>query len=153
MLASGTDPKGRASPITCSERKRIGAARPLTRHGRPLAFGSRHSSTKESYRKEKKKIENLCCGLGWCQDNGNWSNSESKFDFLATRQQLVEIGEEQQKIKIVRTNQQSNLRGSCQSNFSLPRHLPSCGLHKNQRRFNLYKNCKYPEYNPFQPKF
>jgi len=50
---------------------------------------------------------------------------ESKFDFLATRQRLVKIGEGQQKIKIVRTNQQSNLRGSCQSNFSLPQHLPT----------------------------
>jgi len=26
--------------------------------------------------------------LGWRQDNGNWSNQESKFDFLATRQCL-----------------------------------------------------------------
>jgi len=36
----------------------------------------------------------------------------------------VKIGEGQQKIKIVRSNQQSNLRGSCQSNFSLPRAPP-----------------------------
>jgi len=40
------------------------------------------------------------------------SNQESKFDFLATPQQLVKIDEGQQKIKIVRTNRQSNLRGS-----------------------------------------
>jgi len=29
--------------------------------------------------------------LGWRQDNGNRTNQESKFDFLATRQQLVKI--------------------------------------------------------------
>jgi len=29
--------------------------------------------------------------LGWRQDIGNWSNQESKFDFLATRQCLVKI--------------------------------------------------------------
>jgi len=52
--------------------------------------------------------------LGWRQDNGNRSNQESKFDFLATRQRLVKIGERQQKIKIVPSNQQSNLWGSCQ---------------------------------------
>jgi len=34
----------------------------------------------------------------------------------------VKIDEGQQKIKTVRPNQQSNLRGSCQSNFSLCRH-------------------------------
>jgi len=51
--------------------------------------------------------------LGWCQVNGNWSNSKSKFDFLATRQQLVKIGEGQQKIKTVLSNQQS-----------LPQHHP-----------------------------
>jgi len=37
------------------------------------------------------------------------SNQESKFDFLATGQQLGKIDEGQQKIKIVRTNRQSNL--------------------------------------------
>jgi len=63
--------------------------------------------------------------LGWRQDNGNRSNQESKFDFLATRQCLVKIDEGQQKIKIVRTNRQSNLRCSCQSIFSLCRHHPS----------------------------
>jgi len=57
--------------------------------------------------------------VGWCQDNGNRSNQESKFDFLATRKCLGKIGEGQQKIKIVRTNRQSNLRSSCQSIFSL----------------------------------
>jgi len=34
----------------------------------------------------------------------------------------VKIDERQQKIKIVRTNRQSNLRASCQSIFSLCRH-------------------------------
>jgi len=63
--------------------------------------------------------------LGWCQDNGNMSNQESKFDFLATHQRLVKIYEGQQKIKIVRTNRQSNLRVSCQSIFSLCRHHPN----------------------------
>jgi len=29
--------------------------------------------------------------IGWRQDNGNWSNQELKFDFLATRQCLVKI--------------------------------------------------------------
>jgi len=43
-------------------------------------------------------------GVGWCQDNGNRSNEQSKFDFLATHQCLVKIDEGQQKIKIVRTN-------------------------------------------------
>jgi len=38
---------------------------------------------------------------------------------------FVKIGEGQQKIKIVRTNRQSNLRASCQSLFSLSRHHPS----------------------------
>jgi len=66
-----------------------------------------------------------CPTLGWRQDNGNRSNQKSKFDFLATRQCLVKIDEGQQKIKIVRTNRQSNLRGSCQSIFSLCRHHPS----------------------------
>jgi len=42
--------------------------------------------------------------LGWCQDNGNRSNQESKFDFLATHQRLVKIDQGQQKIKIVCTN-------------------------------------------------
>jgi len=62
--------------------------------------------------------------LRWCQDNRNRSNQESKFDFLATRQQLGKIDGGQQKIKIIRTNWQSNLRGSCQSIFSLCRHHP-----------------------------
>jgi len=62
--------------------------------------------------------------VGWRQDNGNWSNQESKFDFLATHQRQVKIYEGQQKIKIVRTNRQSNLRASCQSIFSLCRHHP-----------------------------
>jgi len=63
--------------------------------------------------------------LRWCQDNRNRSNQESKFDFLATRQQLGKIDKGQQKIKIVRSNRQSNLRGSCQSIFSLCWHHPS----------------------------
>jgi len=62
--------------------------------------------------------------LGWCQDNGNRSNQESKFDFLATHQRQLKIEEGQQKIKIVRTNLQSNLGASCQSIFSLCRHHP-----------------------------
>jgi len=63
--------------------------------------------------------------VGWCQDNGNRSNQESKLDFLATRECLVKIDEGYQKIKIVRSNRQSNLRDSCQSLFSLSRHHPS----------------------------
>jgi len=43
---------------------------------------------------------------------------------LATRQYLVKIDEGQQKIKIVRTNRQSNLCGFSQSIFSLCWHLP-----------------------------
>jgi len=46
----------------------------------------------------------ILIGLGWRQDNGNRSNEESKFDFLATRQCPLKIDEGQQKIKIVRTN-------------------------------------------------
>jgi len=71
-------------------------------------------------------ISSSSCSVGWCQDNGNRSNQESKFDFLATRQRLMKIDEGQQKIKIVRTNRQSNLRGSCQSIFSLCWHHPTC---------------------------
>jgi len=52
----------------------------------------------------KKKLHPVDFRLGWRQDNGNGSNQESKFDFLATHQCLVEIDEGQQKIKIVRTN-------------------------------------------------
>jgi len=66
--------------------------------------------------------------LGRCQDNGNRSNQESKFEFLATRKCLEKIAEGQQKIKIVRTNRQSNLRGCCQSIFSLCRHHPMDGV-------------------------
>jgi len=72
----------------------------------------------------------------WCQDNRNRSNQESKFDFLATRQQLGKIDGGQQKIKIVRTNRQSNLRCSCQSIFSLCRHHPS-GAEAHQGMFYL----------------
>jgi len=63
--------------------------------------------------------------LGWRQDNGNRFNQESKFDFLATHQRLVKIDEGQRKIKIVRTNRQSNLRASCQSIFSLSENHPN----------------------------
>jgi len=63
--------------------------------------------------------------VGWRQDNGNRSNQESKFDFLATRQHPVKIDEGQQKRKIVRTNRQSNLLASCQSFFSLCWHHPT----------------------------
>jgi len=62
--------------------------------------------------------------VGWCQDNGNMPNQESKFDFLATCRCLVKIDEGQQKIKIVHSNQQSNLSVSCQSIFSLCWHHP-----------------------------
>jgi len=72
--------------------------------------------------------------VGWRQDNGNRSNQESKFDFLATHHCLVKIEEGQQKIKIVRANRQSNLWGSCQSIFSLSRHHPSQGLVKIDER-------------------
>jgi len=41
--------------------------------------------------------------LGWRQDNGNRSNEESKFDFLATGLCPVKIDDGQQKIKIFRT--------------------------------------------------
>jgi len=43
----------------------------------------------------------------------------------SARTTLVKIEEAQQKIKIVCTNQQSNLQGSCQSIFSLCWHHPS----------------------------
>jgi len=76
--------------------------------------------------------------LGWRQDNGNRSNQESKFDFLATHQRLVKIYEGQQKIKIVRTNRQSNLRGSCQSIFSLCRHHPTLHKEKNSNQFIFF---------------
>jgi len=58
-------------------------------------------------------------GVGWRQDNGNRSNQESKFSGHSP----VKIYEGQQKIKIVRTNRQSNLRSFCQSIFSLYPHL------------------------------
>jgi len=44
----------------------------------------------------------------------------------------------QQKIKIVRTNQQSNLRRSCQSIFSLSRHHPS-PTHKAQQKIKILR--------------
>jgi len=47
------------------------------------------------------------------------------------------IDEGQQKIKIARTNQQSNLHGSCQSIFSLSQHHPSEEPHHND--FNWLK--------------
>jgi len=53
---------------------------------------------------EEKYMERVV-GLGWRQDNGNRSNQESKFDFLAT---LVKIDNGQEKIKIICSNQQSN---------------------------------------------
>jgi len=62
--------------------------------------------------------------IGLCQENGNWSNQESKFDFVSTCQRLVKIDKGQQKIKIVCTNQQSNLLASCESIFSLCQHHP-----------------------------
>jgi len=45
-------------------------------------------------------------------------------------QQKIKI-EGQQKIKIIRTNRQSNLQASCQSIFSLCRHHPSKLLEPN----------------------
>jgi len=45
--------------------------------------------------------------------------------FSPLTNRLAKIGEGQQKIKIVRTNRQSNLRGSCQSIFSFCRHHPT----------------------------
>jgi len=45
--------------------------------------------------------------------------------FLAACQCLVKIDKGQQKIKIIHTNQQSNLRASCQSIFSLCQHHPT----------------------------
>jgi len=47
---------------------------------------------------------------------------ESKFGHSPM---TLKIGEGQQKIKIVHSNQQSNLWVSCQSNFSLPWLLPT----------------------------
>jgi len=66
--------------------------------------------------------------IGWCQDNGNRANQESKFDFVATRQCLMKIEEGQQKIKIIRTNRQSNLRGFLPFNFH-PRREPTVFIH------------------------
>jgi len=61
----------------------------------------------------------------------------------------VKIGERQQKIKIVLSNQQSNLWGSCQSNFSLPWHHPKEGQQKNKikivctnQQSNLQASCQ-----------
>jgi len=53
--------------------------------------------------------------------NAPFSGSSGLDKFL----QLVKIDGGQQKIKIVRTNGQSNLGGSCQSIFSLCRHHPT----------------------------
>jgi len=47
----------------------------------------------------------------------------------------VKNDEGQQKIKIVRTNRQSNLRGSCQSIFSLSRHHPNKSLSTDKERW------------------
>jgi hypothetical protein len=49
----------------------------------------------------------------------------------AEQQCLVKIYEGQQNIKIIRTNQQSNLLASCQPIFSLWPHYPSCIARKN----------------------
>jgi len=54
--------------------------------------------------------------------------------FLAILQRLVKIDEGQQKIKIDRTNRQSNLRASCQSIFSLSRHHPSQLTRENKNK-------------------
>jgi len=58
----------------------------------PSKFGDEaktKTGNKRQKTKARKKKEHR--GLGWRQDNGNWSNQESKFDFLATRQCLVKI--------------------------------------------------------------
>jgi len=47
---------------------------------------------------QKKLILFFVVFLGWRPRNGNRSNQQSKFDFLATRQCLVKIAEEQQNI-------------------------------------------------------
>jgi len=73
-------------------------------------------------------IISLTPRVGWRQDNRNGPNQESKFDFLATCQCLMKIDKGQQKIKIVCTNRQSNLWGSCQSTFSLCQHHPTLGV-------------------------
>jgi len=51
----------------------------------------------------------------------------------------LKIGEGQQKIKTVRTNRKSNLRGSCQSIFSLcQRHPSSLVLSKHKYIFMFW---------------
>jgi len=55
------------------------------------------SSTSQHQTNQSWDVDNSDCVtfLGWRQDNGNRSNQESKFDFLATRQCLVKIDEGQ----------------------------------------------------------
>jgi len=56
----------------------------------------------------------------------------------------VKIDEGQQKIKIVRTNRQSNLLASCQSIFSLSRHHPTKIMPKFQKkRFKKMSKFKH----------
>jgi len=55
---------------------------------------------------------------GWRQDNGNRSNRESKFDFVATRRCLVKIDEGQQKIKIVRQSTDNQIYAVPANQFS-----------------------------------
>jgi len=43
----------------------------------------------QSFYPENHKVRFVPNGLGWCQDNGNRSNQESKFDFLATHISIV----------------------------------------------------------------
>jgi len=81
--------------------------------------------------------------VGWCQDNRNRSNQETKFDFLATHQRQGKIDEGQQKIKIVRTNRQSNLWVSCQSIFSLCWHHPNVMEEQVRRQLEEGENRLY----------
>jgi len=83
--------------------------------------------------------------VGWCQqflffdvpcqfskDIGKWPENQILIpDWAyfhcpgATLMSSVKVDEGQQKIKTVRTNQQPNLKGSCQSIFSLCQHHPN----------------------------
>jgi len=61
----------------------------------------------------------------------------------------VKIVEGQQKIKIVRTNRQSNLLSSCQSIFSLCRHHPSSRPNVLHQNLVLLENFKLFLWNSF----
>jgi len=74
--------------------------------------------------------------------------SPSASTTLLPSQCLVKIDEGQQKIKIVRTNQQSNLRGSCQSIFSLSQHHPIDGQ-MDESLLPYFKNLQGPLHSAF----